>query len=558
MNYPPYLFGRIPKIYINQDLYTEFKYSLYINHMLTLGFLSIRKEILDFSHFFLGFIEIINEKEKEIVYFNKENSCFSYDFPLFVLLCLIDNNIDHLTIKSIVKMERDYENQNFLCLNESQIVVDIINKKVIEKRMMSLSSSSKENDALCLINQYSSSSSSEENDDNDDYDSSINSNSNSNNNDIVLNHNTNTSNTNTNTNTQDQKLDSINSINQYKQLLLTEINKGNLNPTMTHIDFLEKYYINNETLFNSLSEKVFTTTFHMSKMIITDRITRIISQNHSNLISTLMNTYNSQVLSIIHSQKEGISLLELRNSIKNQESYRKINKKTDRVWILSRFNHYLNLYIDFIRFSYKIHKENTDLVTSSSNFLKTSLNYRSTPIYKGFFLVFLKERLKKEIKIDDFKENFKEYDYIDLLSEEDKEEIYGISILDIRNHHKKDFFLLLKQRIGYGVNVKWSEVQMIFQEDPRFQMVLEKEREDFFNIYIKNMTKRIENDFKDLVYKVKYEDYKENEGVDDVFEYYIQRISLDIRGKRMMMFPYMRDKIIKERIRSMKKNKVNK
>lgn len=338
-------------------------------------------------------------------------------------------------------------------------------------------------------------------------------------------------------------------ISLYNNLLYNLILRGEVTLQTKFIEFFEEFYVNNKTLFDSISERELVYAFNNSKLSINNLINNYFENRRKQFESFLLfNLFsNHQYDSLIK-----LTLLEIKNKFKiiNISVYQLVINAYERKSLLNKFLNYFNYFVDFYHFCSK------DEDNSSMNIVKTpSKVFNLHNIPKIFFLLFLKQNISSEISWEESLKKFNDYDqfeYKDYLSLPDKKEIFSSVILDLRSYHKQQYRQLLAEKIGMNNEINWYDAQMTMQNDKRYKAVLEKDREEIFTQYTEKLFNKIESDFIQLVEEAEYINKNTNIDTND-YELILYKLSKDIRGKRMMKYPERRDKHIKAKVRRLNK-----
>lgn len=281
---------------------------------------------------------------------------------------------------------------------------------------------------------------------------------------------------------------------------------------------------------------------------------------------TLKDNYNNEN-KIVNSDIYNVSLSSIKNWYKENslKTYKLVYSKKDRNNILAKYVNTFNKCQEY--YFYCINKtiDSSQLKCNGLSKIKKLVRTNSD-IFKNLsfieksLLVYFKVNIHNELTWEQYKvksNNFSDYEYLNNLNcinnkQEILKYIFGIVINDLKKFHKKEFKKMLHEIIGMNNEVTWYDAQNMLQEDERYQCLIEKDREELFNIYIESLFSKIELDFIIFINNSNFITSESN--IDNTYEFdnILSKLNKDIRGKRMMKYPERRDKLIKKRIKELK------
>lgn len=317
-----------------------------------------------------------------------------------------------------------------------------------------------------------------------------------------------------------------NSARNFKLLLKSEVENGHLLFHTKYADFIEKNKENQilsqlpdekkEFLFNELKLKL-KNVHKEKKQSLLDNFSRLLQDKFP--------------LSLVTNQT---TIEDVKKKIKKDPKYLMIPSKTER-------NQAINDYI------IKMKKLKSISTLNSTNVEKLEKDYNVIQ-----FKNLLTSKITSEISYEEAMNKLKNEPQWKLVSDEEKKECFKSFLFNMRERNKSNYVELLEQKVGLNQDITWHDAQHLLQNDPKYKAVQENDRENLFNNYKEDMLNRIIAQFEALVSEradiINKDSPTEGEGFNEI----IRVISNDVRAMRMATHPDKRDKIVRNKIRSLK------
>lgn len=231
--------------------------------------------------------------------------------------------------------------------------------------------------------------------------------------------------------------------------------------------------------------------------------------------------------------------------IKLEPEYKLIPSKTEKKSII-------NQYLDDMK---KLLKQHKKMFTSDPIIdINDKKKYLETELAISEFEILLKDKIN--IHEISWEEAFRKLGNDNRwknpnLSDTKRMEIFMDYMLNLRENKKKDYRKLLQDKIGLNQEIKWHDAQHMLQNDERYRNVQPKNREDIFTEYMAYVQEKIVEEYAMFLDEcVLITKDLPTDGLE--FKIFVNKLNYDIRFQRMYKHPDKRDKMIKNKIKTLK------
>ncbi len=320
-----------------------------------------------------------------------------------------------------------------------------------------------------------------------------------------------------------------NILNQYKKFIKSKIENGTLTLNTTYTEFSDEN--EDKDIFQNTPEVERKFIFDEVKFKLKKIFEEHKQQKENNYLNFIEKNYPVNLITNETNDDD------IKNILKKKPEYLSIASKTER-------NKLINDYLTKVK---KLKQFSSNITSNKNNLSFLENNYNKIQFSK-----LLNSKIKTEISYEDAKNKLKNEPEFNLLSEEEKIEIYKDFLFNLREKHKEEYYELLEEKIGYDQDLNWAEVQHLLQSDIRFRKVQEKEREEIFTKYHDNIYNRILSEFQKLVDE-RSDLINRNTKLDGKeYDNLINILKNDERCIRIEKFPDKRDKIIRNKVKELR------
>lgn len=124
-------------------------------------------------------------------------------------------------------------------------------------------------------------------------------------------------------------------------------------------------------------------------------------------------------------------------------------------------------------------------------------------------------------------------------------------MFELHNLKLKQFRQLMEEKIGLNWEMNKYDAQQIMQTDPRYKTLQDKDREDMYTNYMKEVFERMDIEFNQFLNETPIIT-KDSPSEGEEYKEIIKQLNSDVRCSRLSKFPDRRDKMIRARIKTLR------
>ena len=321
------------------------------------------------------------------------------------------------------------------------------------------------------------------------------------------------------------------SLNNYKLFLKSLIESGELSYD-TPYSLFELKHSTSPHFINVTNEQDREFIFNDVRL----KLKQLLLNNKQTLISKYTSFLSSELP--LHIITPSTSLSDIKKHLKHKPQYFLIASKTERNTIIN----------DYLTKLKRIKAFQTATNTNETNIAKLEQQLACAE-----FKALLNEKIIKETTYEDaIRRCSCELRWSNVDDERKRKEMFMEHIYNMHERNKRGYVELLESKIGLNQDITWHDVQHLLQYEPVYQSIQHKEREELFTQYRNSIYDKILSQFEECVNERSDVINKDTPIEGSEYNDVLKQLASDVRYIRIEKYPDKRDKIIRNRIKSLK------
>ena len=321
------------------------------------------------------------------------------------------------------------------------------------------------------------------------------------------------------------------SLNNYKLFLKSLIETGELSYD-TPYSLFERNHSTSPHFINVTNEQDREFIFNDVRL----KLKQLLLNNKQTLISKYTSFLSSELP--LHIITPSTSLSDVKKHLKHKPQYFLIASKTERNTIINE--HLTKL-------------KRIKAFQTATNTKETNLTKLEQQLACAEFKALLNEKIIKETTYEDAIRRYSsELRWSNVDDEHKRKEMFMEHIYNMHERNKRGYVELLESKIGLNQDITWHDVQHLLQYEPVYQSIQYKEREELFMQYRNSIYDKILAQFEECVNERSDVINKDTPIEGSEYNDVLKQLASDVRYIRIEKYPDKRDKIIRNRIKTLK------
>lgn len=321
------------------------------------------------------------------------------------------------------------------------------------------------------------------------------------------------------------------SLNNYKLFLKSLIESGELSYD-TPYSLFERNHSTSPHFINVTNEQDREFIFNDVRL----KLKQLLLNNKQTLISKYTSFLSSELP--LHIITPSTSLSDVKKHLKHKPQYFLIASKTER-------NTLINDYLAKLK--------RIKAFQTATNTKETNITKLEHQLACAEFKALLNEKIIKETTYEDaIRRCSSELRWSNVDDERKRKEMFMEHIYNMHERNKRGYVELLESKIGLNQDITWHDVQHLLQYEPVYQSIQHKEREELFMQYRNSIYDKILTQFEECVNERSDVINKDTPIEGSEYNDVLRQLASDARYIRIEKYPDKRDKIIRNRIKTLK------